>query len=79
MEKMKSGLHAGKVQAGVTRRDFITSTGYGAGALAMAGPLSLSTPAFAADGAIKVGFVSPLTGPLAGFGETDPYILAKDI
>ncbi len=68
MEKSKS-----KVQ--VTRRVFITSTGYRAGALAMAGPLSLSTPAFAADGAIRVGFVSPLTGPLGGFGETDPYIL----
>ena len=41
----------------------------------MAGPFSLATAAFAADGAIKVGFVSPRTGPLAGFGETDPYIL----
>ncbi len=73
MEKSKS--EAGIDQAGITRRRFVRSTGYGAGALAFAGPLSLSAPTFAADATIKVGFVSPLTGPLAGFGETDPYIL----
>jgi branched-chain amino acid transport system substrate-binding protein len=75
VDNSKSGLQARKARALVTRREFISSTGYGAGALAMAGPLAFSTPAIAADGAIKVGFVSPLTGPLAGFGETDPYIL----
>ena len=73
MEKGKTGAQAGEVEAEVTRRGFIRSTG--AGALAFAGPLSLSTRAFAADATIKVGFVSPVTGPLAGFGETDPYIL----
>ncbi len=73
MEKGKTGAQAGEVEAGVTRRGFIRSTG--AGALAFVGPLSLSTRAFAADATIKVGFVSPVTGPLAGFGETDPYIL----
>ncbi len=75
MEKNKSRPQTGRVQTGITRRVFIRSTGFSAGALAMPGPLSLLTTAFAADGAIKVGFVSPRTGPLAGFGETDPYIL----
>jgi branched-chain amino acid transport system substrate-binding protein len=76
VDNSTSKLQARRVQALVTRREFVRSTGYGTGALAMAGPLAFSTPAFAAaDGAIKVGFVSPLTGPLAGFGETDPYIL----
>ncbi len=75
MDNSKSGRRVGGVQAAVTRREFIRSTGYGAGALAMAAPLGLATPAIAADATIKVGFVSPLTGPLAGFGETDPYIL----
>ena len=73
MEKTNSGPRAGQGHAGVTRRTFISSTG--AGALAMAGPLSLTTKAFAADATIKLGFVSPVTGPLAGFGATDPYIL----
>jgi branched-chain amino acid transport system substrate-binding protein len=75
VRKREEQVEKSKLTAQVTRRAFIASTGYGAGALAMAGPLSLSTPAFAADGAIKVGFVSPLTGPLGGFGETDPYVL----
>ncbi len=74
MENSKAGFQPGKDHAAVTRREFMTSAGYGVGALALTGPLS--TPAFAADGAIKVGFVSPLTGPLAGFGETDPFILS---
>jgi branched-chain amino acid transport system substrate-binding protein len=75
VKKRQSGRPAGDLQSGITRRAFISSAGCGAGSLALAAPLFRSTPAFAADGALKVGFVSPLTGPLAGFGETDPYIL----
>ena len=75
MDHRRSGLQAGVDCAPVTRREFLKSTGYGAGALAMAGPFALPTSAIAADATIKVGFVSPLTGPLGGFGETDPYIL----
>lgn len=26
---------------------------------------------------LKVGFISPITGPLAGFGKTDPYVLEQ--
>ncbi len=75
MDNDRSGHRADGARAALTRRTFFKSTGYGAGALAVTGPLGLASPAIAADATIKVGFVSPLTGPLAGFGETDPYIL----
>ncbi len=75
MDNDRSGHRADGARAALTRRTFIKSTGYGAGALALTGPLGLASPAIAADATIKVGFVSPLTGPLAGFGQTDPYIL----
>jgi branched-chain amino acid transport system substrate-binding protein len=32
-------------------------------------------PASAAEKSIKIGFVSPQTGPLAGFGEADKYVI----
>ncbi len=60
--------------AGVSRRDFVKSAAVGAGGLALAGRVS---SAFAKGGeTIKIGFVSPRTGPLGGFGECDPYVLA---
>ncbi|SCB31684.1 ABC transporter substrate-binding protein [Rhizobium multihospitium] len=56
--------------AGLTRRDFITTAAAGTTALAFGG-----RKAFAADDTLKVGFISPRTGPLGGFGETDGYVL----
>ena len=39
-------------------------------------PFATSYGAFAQSSpSIKVGFISPRTGPLASFGETDPYVL----
>ena len=39
-------------------------------------PFATSCGAFAQSSpSIKVGFISPRTGPLASFGETDPYVL----
>lgn len=54
----------------MTRRDFI-------GATAATGlALTASRHAFAQSGdSLKVGFISPRTGALAGFGETDGYVL----
>lgn len=47
--------------------------GMGAAALTLAGP----GIAIAQDRVIRIGFISPLTGPLSLFGDTDEYTLAK--
>ena len=50
------------------------------GALASALILSLTTMGHAAASSVKtleVGYVSPQTGPLAGFGEVDKYEVAQ--
>jgi branched-chain amino acid transport system substrate-binding protein len=58
----------------VSRREFVGGTAAGAGALVLAGKVPA---AFAqASDVIKIGFVSPRTGPLGGFGEGDPYVLS---
>jgi branched-chain amino acid transport system substrate-binding protein len=63
----------GVADTGVSRRDFVKRAAAGAGGLAFAGKVS---SAFAqASDLIKIGFVSPRTGPLGGFGEGDPYVL----
>jgi branched-chain amino acid transport system substrate-binding protein len=47
-----------------------------AGVTVVASPFVLrGLPAHAQGRPIKIGFVSPRTGPLAGFGEADPFIL----
>jgi len=56
-------------RSGLTRRELIAATAATSAALALG-----ARPAFAAD-TLKVGFISPRTGPLAGFGETDGYVL----
>jgi len=55
-----------------SRRSFMIGTG--GAALAAAIP-SLWVGADAAE-VLKVGFVSPRSGPLAGFGECDPYVIS---
>ena len=54
-----------------TRRRLLTTAG-----AAIAAPAILRvTRASAQDAVFKIGFVSPQTGPIAGFGEADGYIL----
>ena len=54
-----------------TRRGFLAGT-----AAAVSAPAILpGTRAYAQDKMLKIGFVSPNTGPLAGFAEADDYIL----
>ena len=54
-----------------TRRNLLTT-----GAAALATPYLLtSTRAYAANPVIRVGYVSPATGPLAGFAEADDFII----
>lgn len=55
-----------------TRRGLMVGTGLGALALATG---SSRVFAAAATDVLKVGFISPRTGALAGFGQTDGYVL----
>ena len=55
----------------LSRRGFLT----GAGAILAAPAILKHTRAYAANPVLKVGFVSPQTGPLAGFGEADEFVL----
>ncbi len=54
----------------LSRRSFIKTSAASGLALALG-----SRAASAKSDTLKVGFVSPRTGPLAGFGETDGYVL----
>lgn len=58
-------------RTGLSRRGFLASSAAAAGALAFGAGTS---SAQAAD-TLKVGFISPRTGPLGGFGEGDGYVL----
>jgi branched-chain amino acid transport system substrate-binding protein len=60
------------VRRGSVDRRTLVKAGFGA----LAVPAVLRViPANAQSKAIKVGIVSPRTGPLAGFGEADPFII----
>lgn len=56
----------------VTRRQAIK---IGGGAVAAAAAASFPAPAIFAANPVKIGFVSPQTGPLAPFGEADRFVL----
>ena len=57
----------------ISRRKLLRS-----GAIAIAAPAVLRVlPAAAQSNVIKIGHVSPKTGPLAGFGEADGFILSQ--
>jgi len=58
----------------IGRRKFLT---YSGGVLAAAAASTLPSPAVHATSTVKIGFVSPQTGPLAPFGETDKFVLAN--
>jgi len=60
-----------KTPNSTTRRGFLAGT-----TVALAAPAILrSTRAYAANPTLRVGHVSPRTGPLAGFAEADEYVL----
>jgi branched-chain amino acid transport system substrate-binding protein len=67
-----------KLRSGsITRREMLKGTGLVLGGLAVPGFLEscLTSTTSTPSGSIKIGFVSPLTGPAAGFGEPDPYVI----
>jgi branched-chain amino acid transport system substrate-binding protein len=67
----------GGVNRGPSRREVIKAAGAGTLALAGGGLIEVARPriARAASNSITIGFVSPRTGPAAGFGEPDGYVL----
>jgi branched-chain amino acid transport system substrate-binding protein len=68
-----------KVRTGpITRREMLKGTGMVLGGLAVPGFLEscLTSSSTTQSGSIKIGFVSPITGPAAGFGEPDPYAIS---
>ena len=62
----------GKFGLSVSRRSMII----GAGSVLAAPAIMRSGLAYAANPVLKIGHVSPRSGPLAGFGEADPYTLS---
>ncbi|AOF94246.1 ABC transporter substrate-binding protein [Sinorhizobium sp. RAC02] len=56
----------------LTRRDFLKTTAAGSAAALTSG---LSMPALAQNAPLKLGYVSPQTGPLAAFGEADSFVI----
>ncbi len=62
------------MRVGPIDRRTLVKGGAALGALSLAG--GLGAPPVLAARAIRIGYVSPQTGPLAGFGEADSYILA---
>lgn len=59
------------INTNVTRRRFLS----GVGATLAAPAILRHTRAYAANPVLKIGFVSPQSGPLAGFGEADEFVL----
>jgi branched-chain amino acid transport system substrate-binding protein len=64
-----------KPKAGIGRRQFIKRSGALVGAAAMA--TAFPAPWIRAAGAIKIGYVSPQTGPLAPFAGADDFVLSN--
>ncbi len=62
---------------GLTRREMLKSAGLLLGGLAVPGVLDscLTSTSSTPSGTIKIGFISPVTGPASGFGEPDAYAL----
>jgi len=60
----------------LSRRNVVKALGIGA-AGAIAAPGLMMRPARAAGRAVKIGMVSPQTGPIAAFGEADQWVLSE--
>ena len=89
-EDSKTGKGTEGIRTPITRRDFLKTAGVTGLALGATGGLGGVLAACGSSGddtsggggsgqgrTIKVGFVSPLTGPLAAFGETDQWLVEQ--
>ena len=63
----------------ISRRELVKRAGVGAGGLVLSGaaaqPIWARPKSVDASNTITIGFVSPITGPAAGFGEPDHYVI----
>jgi len=78
---MSDGQGTDLFEQKLSRREVIVRAGVGLGGLSIAGPILAACGAGggsggASAGTITIGFVSPRTGPAAGFGEPDGYVLS---
>lgn len=58
---------------GITRRNMLMGTGAVLGSFVLGRSQALAQSATP----LKIGFISPVSGPLAGFGQTDGYVLEQ--
>ena len=71
----------GIVESTITRGDLVKRAGVGIGGLLVAGAVPATAAARVVREAapeaniIRIGFTSPRTGPLGGFGEPDPFAI----
>jgi branched-chain amino acid transport system substrate-binding protein len=78
---MSDGFDGVDFESAISRSELLRRAGVGAGGLLLAGGLPASgfarvlSEAAPAARTIKIGFISPRTGPLGSFGEPDPYAL----
>jgi len=61
----------------MTTRPITRRTVLATGASALAAPAFIAAPAIAQGRTIRIGHVAPRTGPLAAFGEADPFVLEQ--
>ena len=79
---MSDGFDGVDLESAISRSELLRRGGIGAGGLLLAGALPASGfarvigEAAPAARTIKIGFISPRTGPLGSFGEPDPYALS---
>lgn len=79
---MNNAPRSAEPPVGPSRRTLLRATGLGVSGIALSSPLlAACKPGSGGSGAgsgsrtLKIGFVSPRTGPAAGFGEPDAYVL----
>src|SRR5438105_1615640 len=72
-DQNKSAVRPVAVSKPITRRAALKAASAGA----LLAPFAFRKPALAAEKTIKIGFISPKTGPIAAFGEADDYVLAN--
>lgn len=67
------GLADGSYLRSISRRTLLKGAAAGGAAATLGG---LFAPAVRAQGAVKIGYVTPQTGPLAAFAEADNYVIS---